>query len=410
MSMPSVLKLRAIQPGLANRMNPLKKHHLAVLTAAIAVIGSGSVLLSNGGRVQAEAAVALPIVKYQPALQRAVSDSQDYTGRLEAVDVVDIRPKVPGTLLTVHFMPGQHVRQGELLFTIDPAPLETQVRQAQAILAGIEERKRLAELEQARGKRLLESNAIARKEFDSLDHVAREAAASLKGAQASLAQVQLQLSYTQVRAPITGRISRAEITAGNVVGAGAEAAVLTRIVSDDKLYASFNVDEQSYLRIIAPSLGAGAQPVIKVGLANDNAFPYSAVIEALDNQMDTRSGTVRVRARLDQVSPQMLPGLQARVRLQGGKPYSAVMVDEAVVGTDQDRKYVLIVNGENKVERRFVELGTLQGKQRVLRSGVDAGTRVIVEGAFRAPPGSSVTAVAAEAEKATADAARGGRS
>lgn len=391
-------------------MNPLKKHHLAVLTVAIAVIGGGSVLLNNGSQVHAEAAAALPTVKYQPALQRAVSDSQDYTGRLEAVDVVDVRPKVPGTLLTVHFKAGQHVRQGELLFTIDPAPLETQVRQAQANLSVTEERKRLTELEQARGKRLMESNSIARREFDVLDNAAREAAASLKGAQAALAEAQLQLSYTQVRAPIAGRISRAEITAGNVVRAGGDATPLTRIVSDDKLYASFNVDEQSYLRIIAPSLQAGAQPVIKVGLANDNAFPYAAIIEAIDNQMDTRSGTVRVRARIDRVSPEMLPGLQARVRLQGGKPYNAVMVDDAVVGTDQDRKYVLIVNAQNKVERRFVELGVLQGKERVLRSGVEAGTRIIVDGAFRAPPGSEVSAVAADVQKEPTSASNGGRS
>jgi multidrug efflux system membrane fusion protein len=391
-------------------MNPFKKHHLAVLTVAIAVIGGGSVLLNNGSQVHAEAAAALPTVKYQPALQRAVSDSQDYTGRLEAVDVVDVRPKVPGTLLTVHFKAGQHVRQGELLFTIDPAPLETQVRQAQANLSVTEERKRLTELEQARGKRLMESNSIARREFDVLDNAAREAAASLKGAQAALAEAQLQLSYTQVKAPIAGRISRAEITAGNVVRAGGDATPLTRIVSDDKLYASFNVDEQSYLRIIAPSLQAGAQPVIKVGLANDNAFPYAAIIEAIDNQMDTRSGTVRVRARIDRVSPEMLPGLQARVRLQGGKPYNAVMVDDAVVGTDQDRKYVLIVNAQNKVERRFVELGVLQGKERVLRSGVEAGARIIVDGAFRAPPGSEVSAVAADVQKEPASASNGGRS
>ena len=192
--------------------------------------------------------------------------------------------------------------------------------------------------------------------------------------------------------------------------AGGDATPLTRIVSDDKLYASFNVDEQSYLRIIAPSLQAGAQPVIKVGLANDNAFPYAAIIEAIDNQMDTRSGTVRVRARIDRVSPEMLPGLQARVRLQGGKPYNAVMVDDAVVGTDQDRKYVLIVNAQNKVERRFVELGVLQGKERVLRSGVEAGARIIVDGAFRAPPGSEVSAVAADVQKEPASASNGGRS
>lgn len=392
-------------------MNPLKKHPFAAAMAAIAVAGAGIALWSDGSPAHAEAAAAPPpTVKYRPALQRPVSDAQDYTGRLEAVDLVDIRPKVPGTLQAVHFKPGQHVRQGELLFTIDPAPLETQVRQAQANLAGLAERQRLADMELARGQRLLESNAIARREFDALDNKAREAAAGLKGAQAALAQVQLQLGYTQVRSPIAGRISRAEITAGNVVGAGGDAAPLTRVVSDGKLYASFSVDEQSYLRIIAPSLRAGAQPVVKVGLANDDAFPYAASIEAIDNQMDTRSGTVRVRARIDKVSPDMLPGLQARVRLQGGMPYDAVVVDETVVGTDQDRKYVLIVNAQNKVERRVVELGVLQGKERVLRSGVEPGARVIVDGAFRAPPGTAVSAVAEEAPAASASTTAGARS
>lgn len=394
-------------------MNPLQKHPLAFAAAAVALISVGNMPWHQGSEAHAEAAAALPTVTYRPALQRAVSDSQDYTGRLEAVDVVDVRPRVPGTLLKVHFKDGQHVRQGDLLFTIDPAPFDTQVDQARAQLAGVEERQRLADLEQARGRRLLESNSIARREFDALDNAAREVAASLKGAQAALAHAQLQRGYTQVRAPIAGRISRAEITAGNVVGAGGDAAPLTRIVSDDKLYAAFYLDEQSYLRLVAPSLRAGARPVVKVGLASDNAFPHTASIEALDNQMDTRSGTVRVRARIDQVSPDMLPGLQARIRLQGGVPYDAVTVDDAVVGTDQDRRYVLVVNAENKVERRFVELGTLQGKERVLRSGVAPGARVIVDGAFRAPPGTTVSAVAAEAPKAPAVAnttATGGRS
>lgn len=392
-------------------MNLLKKRPFAAAMTAIAVVGAGIMLWSDGSPAYAEAAaVPPPTVKYRLAQQRPVSDAQDYTGRLEAVDLVDIRPKVSGTLQAVHFKPGQHVRQGELLFTIDPAPLETQVRQAQANLAGLAERQRLADMELARGQRLLESNAIARREFDALDNKAREAAAGLKGAQAALAQVQLQLGYTQVRSPIAGRISRAEITAGNVVVAGGDATPLTRIVSDGKLYASFNVDEQSYLQIIAPSLRAGAQPVVKVGLANDDAFPYAASIEAVDNQMDTRSGTVRVRARIDKVSPDMLPGLQARVRLQAGMSYDAVVVDEAAIGTDQDRKYVLIVNAQNKVERRVVELGVLQGKERVLRSGVEPGARVIVDGAFRAPPGTAVSAVAEEAPAASARTTTGARS
>ncbi|MEX3772976.1 efflux RND transporter periplasmic adaptor subunit [Pseudomonas sp. MYb118] len=391
-------------------MKPLKKPHIAILATAITALGAGSVFLSSGSSVHAEATAPLPVVKYQPALKRSVADTQDYTGRLEAVEVVDVRPRVAGTLLTVHFKAGQHVRQGELLFTIDPATYETQVRQAQANLTVIEEQKRLAGVEQARARRLLDANAISRREFDALDNAAREAGAAVTGAQAALAHAQLQLGYTQVRAPIAGRISRAEITAGNVVGAGGDAAALSRIVSDDKLYASFNLDEQSYLRIIAPALRAGAQPLINVGLANDNAFPYKATLEALDNQMDTRSGTVRVRARIDQVRPEMLPGLQARIRLQGGVPYEAVTVEETVIGTDQDRKYVLVVNAENKVERRFVELGTLQGQQRVVRSGIEPGARVIVDGAFRAAPGAAVEAVAVDAAQTQASAVPGGRS
>ncbi len=377
-------------------MKPLIKPQLAALAAAIAVIGVGATLWTESTEMHAEAAAALPIVKYQLAQQRTIADSQDYTGRLEAVEVVDVRPRVPGTLLSVHFKPGQQVRQGELLFSIDPAPYQTQVNQAQANLAAAQTRKQLAETDQARGRRLVEANAISRREFDALDNASREAAAALKGAQAALEHAQLQLGYTQVRAPIAGRISRAEITAGNVLGAGGDAAPLTRIVSNDKLYAAFNVDEQSYLRIIAPSLRAGKPSQVHVGLANDSAFPYPATLEALDNRMDVRSGTVRVRARIDQASAEMLPGLQARVRLQGGVSYDAVMVDDALVGTDQDRKYLLIVNAQDKVERRFVELGVLQGKERVVRSGIEAGTRVINDGAFRAPPGTAVNAVAAD--------------
>lgn len=392
-------------------MKLIRKYHLAVLSAAIAALGAGgNFLWKHGSVAHAETAAATPVVKYKLATQRAIFDIQDFTGRLEAVDLVDVRPKVPGTILTVHFQDGQQVRKGDLLFTIDPAPFEMQVSQAQANLAGVEARQRLTESEQARGRRLLESNAIARREFDALDNAARESTAAMKAAQAALAHAQLQLSYSQVRAPISGRISRAEITAGNVVVAGGDAAPLTRIVSGDKLYASFSVDEQSYLRLIAPSLRAASKPTVNVGLANEGGFPYVASVEAIDNQMDTRSGTVRVRARIEKAGADMLPGLQARVRLQGGTAYKAVMVDDAVVGTDQDRKYVLIVNAQNKVERRFVELGALRGTERVVRSGIDADAKVIVDGAFRAPPGTAVSAISAEAAKVPAVAVARGRS
>jgi membrane fusion protein, multidrug efflux system len=373
-----------------------KKSYLAITTVFVAALGAGTVLSKSEPDIQVVKSAALPTVKFRQVTLRNVSDSQDFSGRLEAVEVVDVRPRVPGTLLTVHFKDGQHVRQGELLFTIDPAPFETQVHQAQANLAVIEERKRLGDTELARGKALIESHSIARKELDALDNSVRESAASLKGAQAALAHAQLQLSYTHVRAPISGRISRAEITSGNVINAGGDAVALTRIVSESRLYAAFNLDEQSYLHLIAPSLKVGTKPQVTVGLANDSTHPYTATVESLDNQMDTRSGTVRVRALINKVTPEMLPGLQARIRLQGGMLYEALLVDDAVISTDQDRKYVLIVNKQNKVERRFVEIGTLQGKERVIKSGVVFGDRIIVDGAFHASPGAEVSAIAAE--------------
>ena len=408
MSIGAVRRLKLSNLAKPAIMKPLNKLPLAAIAAAISMAGVGAALWSDASKVHAQAAAPHLSVTYQLAVQRAVSDAQDYTGRLEAVEVVDIRPRVPGTLLSVHFKPGQQVRQGDLLFSIDPAPYQTQVDQAQASLAAAQTRKQLAETDQGRARKLVSSNAIAMREFDALDNAAREAAAALKGAQAALAHAQLRLGYTQVRAPIGGRVSRAEITAGNVLSAGGDAAPLTRIVSSDKLYAAFNVDEQSYLRIIAPSLRGGKPPVIQVGLANDNRFTYPATFEALDNRMDVRSGTVRVRARLDQISPEMLPGLQARVRLQGGVRYDAVLVDDAVIGTDQHRKYVLIVNDQSKVERRFVELGVLQGRERVVH-GVEPGTKVINDGAFRAPPGSQVNAVPDEAPQVGSHDASGDR-
>ncbi|NID16833.1 efflux RND transporter periplasmic adaptor subunit [Luteibacter yeojuensis] len=378
-------------------MNRLTPPRLAVLAAAVALAVAGSAFWKGGPVAHGARPAPLPTVTFRAAEERTVFDYQDYTGRLEAVDVVDVRPRVPGTLLAVHFTDGQHVAAGDLLFTIDPAPYRAQVNQAQASLAVAEERRRLAGSELARGQKLVEANAISRKEFDVLDNTAREAAASLKGADAALAQARLQLAYSQVRAPIAGRISRAEITTGNVVGAGGDATPLTRIVSDGALYASFNVDEQSYLRLIAPSLRAGVLPTVAVGLADDDAYPYAATVQGIDNQMDTRSGTVRVRARINAVSPAMLPGLQARVRLHGGQPYHAVVVDDAAVGTDQDRKFVLVVNAKDTIERRVVEPGVLQGRERVLRSGIEPGARVVIDGAFKAPPGTTVKATVADA-------------
>ena len=228
----------------------------------------------------------------------------------------------------------------------------------------------------------------------ALDAAAREAASAAQAARASADRARLDVDYTLIRAPISGRISRSEVTAGNVVKAGGDAAPLTSIVTLDPIYASFNVDEQTLLRY--PDARKGTRPLrVQVGLAGEEGHPHAGRLHSLDNQLDTRSGTIRVRAVLDNPDGRMIPGLQARVRLQASEPYLAVLVDEAAIGTDQDRRFVLVVGRDGRVEYRQIELGSRQGGLRVVRSGLAPGDQVIVEGAQRVRPGDAVAAVPA---------------
>ncbi len=369
--------------------------HRTVLCAAVSVLvagGAAAVLLGNRpGPVQSPAP---PAVQVQIATTRRVTDWAEYSGRLEAVGQVEIRPRVAGTLLGVHFHDGQQVREGDLLYTIDPEPFEVEARRAAAALAQAQDRQRFTALELERGRRLLEANTISRREFDAMENAAREAASVAQAARAAADRARLDVDYTHIRAPITGRISRSEVTAGNVVKAGGDAAPLTSIVTLDPIYASFNVDEHTLLRYLDAS--KGARPLqVQVGLAGEEGHPHAARLHSLDNQLDTRSGTIRVRAVLDNPDGRMIPGLQARIRLQASEPYPAVLVDEAAIGTDQDRRFVLVVGKDGRVEYRRLELGSRQGGLRVVRSGLAPGDQVIVEGAQRVRPGDAVAAVPA---------------
>lgn len=367
------------------------KQPLAAAAAGLA-IAAGGIWLAAGGRPASAAKTQAPAVevKTEAAVGRGVRDWREYVGRLEAVERVDVRPRVPGTIAAVHFRDGDMVSKGSLLFTIDPAPYEAQLRQVEAALAMAEDRRRLADTEFARARRLLDANAIARREFDSLESAALESVSAVRAAQAAVMRARLDLGYTRIVAPIAGRVSRAEITAGNVVSAGGEGAVLTTIVASDPVYASFNVDEQAYLRFLDPD-SRDRQPV-RLGLADEDGYPRAGVVHSVDNRLDVNSGTIRVRARFPNADGRMVPGMQARVKVEASAPAPAVLVDEAAIAVDQDRKFVLVVGADDRVEHRVVELGGRQGSLRVVRTGVAAGERVIVDGGQRVKPGDAVTA------------------
>ncbi|WP_262924499.1 MULTISPECIES: efflux RND transporter periplasmic adaptor subunit [Pseudomonas] len=245
-----------------------------------------------------------------------------------------------------------------------------------------------------RGQRLLKANAIAKRDFDALENAALEARTSVQAARAVVERARLDVDYTRITAPIAGRISRPEITAGNEVKAGGDAPPLTSIVNLDPLYAAFTIDERTYLRYV--SARRGTDPLqVQAGLAGEDGYPHAGQLYSLDNQLDTRTGTLRVRALLANPDGRLVPGLQARVRIQVSDPYPATLVDEAVIATDQDRRFVLLVGKDNRVEHRRLELGSRQGDQRVVLKGLAPGERVIVEGAQRVRPGDLVRVVQA---------------
>lgn len=336
-------------------------------------------------------------------LAQSITDWQSYSGRIEAVDHVDVRPLIPGTLVAVHFKDGALVKKGDPLFTIDPRPYQAEVDKAVAQLAAAQARATYATTDAARADRLLADNAIAKRDYDEKQNAAREADAGVKAAKAALESAQVNLSYTQITAPISGRVSRAELTVGNVVAAGSVGPVLTTLVSVSPVYASFNVDEQTYLEYLGRD--HNARVPVTLGLANDAGYPRTGTVVSVDNRLDTTSGTIRVRASFDNSDGTLIPGLYARVKVGGGAAHPAVMVDDSVIGTDQARKFVLVVGPDNKVQYREVQLGALHGTLRVVTSGLNAGERIVVNGIQRVRPNDVVDAHVIEMSNASSSGA-----
>jgi membrane fusion protein, multidrug efflux system len=379
---------------------------LSIALSAIIVAGGAlSVAAYHGHNLSlvssAEAApAATPAAEVDVAMvvAKSITEWQSYSGRLEAVDKVDIRPLVPGTIVAVHFKDGALVKKGDALFTIDPKPYLAEVDRAAGQVAAAESRVGFAATDAARAGRLIEANAIAKRDFDEKQNASREAIANLKTAKAALDTAKINLAYTEIVAPVSGRVSRAELTVGNIVSIGATAPLLTTLISVSPIYASFDVDEQTYLSSLSQANGKTA---VSLGLANETGYSRNGVVDSVDNQLNTASGTIRVRARFDNANGALVPGLYARVKVAGAAAHAAVMVDDSAIGTDQAKKYVLVVDGDSRVQYREVTLGNLYEGLRVVTNGLQAGERIVVNGVQRARPNDTVKANTVDMADAT---------
>jgi multidrug efflux system membrane fusion protein len=317
---------------------------------------------------------------------RDLNDSADFTGRLEAVESVEIRARVGGYVESAHFVEGGRVAAGDLLYQIDPRPFKAEVdRLAAERDRGLAELK-LAQSYRDRAERLLARNATSQEEFEQVAADATVAAARLAAVTAALDSAKLDLSFTRVTAPIAGRVSRAIVTAGNLVDASV---VLTTVVSDESVYAYFDVDEQTFLEHVQQA-DAGANSIVNVGLINEQGYPHVARLDFVDNQVDPNHGTIRARAVLDNRAGLFTPGEFARMKLVSPNRYSAALVDDRAIGTDLGKRFVFVIDEQGTVQYRSVETGRVADGLRVVTNGLAAGDVVIVNGLQRVRPGVTV--------------------
>jgi multidrug efflux system membrane fusion protein len=353
-----------------------------------------------------QAAPPPPQVTVASVIERDVTEWDEFTGRLQAVDSVDVRPRVSGLIAAVRFAEGTMVHRGDLLFQLDARPFQAEVDRLRAELARAKATAQRADSELQRAERLRTENAISREEHDRRAAFAQESAAQTAAVEATLRSAELNLEFTQVTSPIDGRVGRAIVTEGNLVSSGpGEATLLTTVVSLDPVYAYFDADEQIFLKYSgAGAKGAGlrsrsAQLPIRMALSSDEGFPRVGHMDFLDNQLDGARGTIRARAVFRNTDGQLTPGLFVRLRLAGTAVYKGLLIQDRAVGTDLSKKFVYVVGPKNDVQYREVMLGPIVDGLRVVHRGLDVGDSVIVNGLQRVRPGAQVTPVVEQMEK-----------
>jgi RND family efflux transporter MFP subunit len=339
----------------------------------------------------------VPVTVSRP-IQREVSDYVDFTGRTAAVDSVEVRAHVWGYLDRVNFKEGALVKEGDVLFELDPRPYQALLSQAKGKVAQDEAQLTFDEPEYQRSLKLARTGAVSRSEVDRISAARSVDIANIAADTAVVASRQLDLEYTRVTAPIRGRVSRYVVTVGNLVQAGDQSGgtLLTTIVSIDPMYAYFDVDEHIALRVRQLAReGKGDSPrdggfPVSLGLANEEGYPHRGTINFVDNQVNPKTGTIRVRGVFPNKEQVLLPGLFARVRAPIGRPHKALLVDERAFDTDQDQKILYVLNDKNEVLSRPVHLGALHNGPREITNGLKLGERVIINGLQQVRPGATV--------------------
>jgi multidrug efflux system membrane fusion protein len=361
----------------------------ATLAALVALGAGGFALRSTGAESKAAASAGSTAPQAMPVPVAVVEEHEvttwdEFSGRLEAVERVDVRSRVAGAVKSVHFVEGALVKRDELLVTIDPDPYAAEVDRAQAQVVAAQARLSYTKSEHERAQRLWDESAIARRELDERVNAAQEADANLRAAQAALQSARLNLGYTQVRAPVAGRVGRLEVTVGNLVAAGPGAPVLTTLVSVNPMYASFDADEHVVLR----ALKEGKQDIaVEAETVTNGGRQLRGRLQLIDNQVNTRSGTVRVRAVFDNRDGSLIPGQFVKLRMGRAKAERALLVSERAVGTDQDKRFVFVVGPDDKAIWRQVTLGGTANGQRIVTAGLEPGERIVVNGLQRVRPG-----------------------
>ena len=374
--------------------------------AAIAVAGAFALYELPHASAQPKAAAAeMPAV---PVNVETVSPADvrvwsEFSGRLNAVDYAEIRPEVSGRIMEVRFKDGQTVRAGDVLFIIDPRPIEATLAKAEANLASARTKSGFAQTELDRATMLVKSQAIAQRIYDERANDKRVADAAVQAAEAEVLAEKFDLDHDFVKAPITGRVSRPEITLGNLVQSGPNAPLLVSIVSNDGIYADFDVDEQTYLEAVRDGADTQAKErriPVQLAIQGDEGRSYKGTLYSFDNRINNNSGTIRARARFDNKDGSLVPGMFVSVKLGSAMKANALLIPERAVGNDQSKKYVFVVNSDSKAAYREVALGEQVGGKRIVSSGLHAGERVIVDGLQHVMPDAKVQATEATSKDA----------
>lgn len=354
--------------------------------AGVSILAAAVLTACSGSHAEEAGMPPPPSVSAAPVLVKQVSQWDDFSGRVEAVESVELRPRVSGYIDKVNYVEGQEVKKGDVLFTIDARSYRAELDRATAELNRARTQAQVSRSEADRARRLSDQQAISTETWEQRRAVSEQALAQVQAAQAAVDAARLNMEFTQVRAPINGRAGRAMVTAGNLVTAGDSASVLTTLVSLDKVHVYFDADEGTFLRY-AQMARKGERPSerdselpVKVGLSGETGYPHEGKVDFLDNQVTRSTGTIRVRALLDNADRAFTPGLFARVQLLGSGQFQAMLIDDKAVLTDQDRKFVYVVDKDNKAQRRDIELGRTADGLRIVEQGLKAGDRVIIDG------------------------------